>query len=66
MPDDNLTHDQFLRRAQELGVTEQADLAELWPMVQNLLTMARRVGNALPELHQDVEVGKLSRTATGD
>lgn len=62
---DEITYDEFVHRAQQLGLTQPELLAELYPAVKDLLAMAARVGRIAPPLYQDLDPANLSRTATG-
>ena len=49
-----LTYDEFLQQARQLGVDEPL-LDELYPMVRDLLALAHHVSQLVPELHADID-----------
>jgi hypothetical protein len=63
---DEFTFEEFQARAKMLGLTDPKMLQELYPLVKDLIKMSRRVNKLATELHGEIDVAKLSKTATGE
>jgi predicted amidohydrolase len=61
----DLTYAEFVQRAAQLGGLDAELYPELYPMVRDLLRMARRVRELAPEVHAEIAVDSLSRDARG-
>jgi hypothetical protein len=63
---EEFTLEEFQARAARLNLTNPKMLEELYPLVKDLIKMSRRVNKLATELHKEIDVATLSKTATGE